>query len=378
MRANYQIIETLPALETIVQVLEKEESVGVDLEADSMYHFQEKVCLLQLSTKRINIIVDPLRIQNLSLLKPLFTNHHIKKIFHGADYDVRSLYRDFAIEINHLFDTQLASIFLGIKETGLEAVLQKKFNATLDKRFQRKDWSKRPLPDDMIAYAASDVHYLVPLAEILEKELREKGRLHWVQEECEYLSKVRSSQNNQESLYLNFKGAGRLKPRNLAVVEALLQYRMKIAKRKDKPLFKIFSNQALMQLAAATPKTLKHLEKIRAISLKQIKMFGEDLVDTINAALNIPESQLPVYPHKKAPVLKPAVPRRLKSLKAWRDAKAKALEFDPTILLNKAQLSVLAMENPSDIESLKKIKEMKKWQINEFGEDILSVLKQRM
>lgn len=377
MEANYQIVETLGELELIVKILEKEEAVGVDLEADSMYHFQEKVCLLQLSTKDKNIILDTVQIQDLALLQPLFAHQRIKKIFHGADYDVRSLYRDFNIEINHLFDTQLASMFLGIKETGLEAVLYKRFNATLDKKYQRKDWSKRPLPDDMIAYAANDVNYLVPLAELLEKELREKGRLHWVQEECEYLSNVRSAQNNQKPLYLNFRGAGRLQPRNLAVLEDLLQYRMEIAKRKNKPLFKIFRNQALMQLATAMPTTLKRLVKIKALGYKQIDMYGKELIATINNALNIPEKQLPVYPHKKAPVLEPAVPKRLKALKAWRDATAKALEFDPTILINKALLNSIAIENPTDIGSLNKIKEMKKWQKTEFGKDIISILKQR-
>jgi ribonuclease D len=377
MVANYQIIETLAELAPLVRILEKEDTIGVDLEADSMYHFQEKVCLLQLSTKRNNIIVDTLQIQDLALLQPLFADRHIKKIFHGADYDIRSLYRDFKIEINHLFDTQLASMFLGAKETGLEAVLQKRFNANLDKKYQRKDWSKRPLPGDMIAYAANDVHYLVPLAQILEKELKEKGRLRWVHEECEYLSRVRPAQNNQKPLYLNFKGAGRLQPKSLAVLEALLKYRMKIAKKKDKPLFKIFRNQALMPLATKIPTTLKHLAKIKILSRTQIEMYGKELLATINSALSIPDKKLPVYPHKKAPVLEPAVPKRLKALKAWRDATAKALEFDPTILLNKALLNLIAIQNPTDIKSLNKIKEMKKWQKSEFGKDIVNILKQR-
>jgi len=125
MEANYQFIEIDSELEKIARSLEKGKVIAVDLEADSMYHLKEKVCLIQMATKRNSILIDPLQIRNLSSLKPLFSNKNIKKIFHGADYDIRSLYRDFKIKVNNLFDTELACRFLGIKETGLSSV--KKF-----------------------------------------------------------------------------------------------------------------------------------------------------------------------------------------------------------------------------------------------------------
>jgi len=161
---DYQLIETLSELKTVADLFKKEKAIAIDLEADSMYHFKEKVCLVQMATHDINVVIDPLKIYDLSPLKPLFENRGIKKIFHGADYDVRSLYRDFKININNLFDTQLACMFLGIRETGLEAVVKKWFKVGLDKKYQRKDWSKRPLPWDMMAYAAKDTLYLLPLA----------------------------------------------------------------------------------------------------------------------------------------------------------------------------------------------------------------------
>lgn len=349
--------------------------IGVDLEADSMYHFQEKVCLLQMATKRINIIVDPLAIPDLSMLKPIFANHRITKVFHGADYDVRSLYRDFNVDINNLFDTQLAAMFLGLKETGLEAVIQERFNVTLEKKYQRKDWSRRPLPLEMLAYAANDVSYLIPLAENFENELRKKGRLQWVREECGCLSKVRPVQNSQNPLYLNFKGSGRLAPRDLAVLERLLQYRKKIAAQKDKPLFKIFRNQTLLTLAIEKPAHKKSLEKIRALSPKQIGMYGDDVIETIRQALILPEKKLPVYPRKRAPLLKPAVPERLKALKAWRNARAMALGIDPAVLFNRTLLGAIAVENPRHIQALSKIPNIKNWQKKEFGQEIIGVLR---
>jgi len=187
----YHIIDSLSGLKEAAAALKKEKTIAVDLEADSMYHFKEKVCLVQMASTTLNLLIDPLSIMDLSPLKPLFSDTKIKKIFHGADYDVRSLYRDFKIEINNLFDTQLASMFLGIRETSLNAVVQSRFGVVLDKKYQKKDWSIRPLPKEMTDYAVQDVMYLIPLAKILEKELKKKKRLDWVKEECHGLSKVR-------------------------------------------------------------------------------------------------------------------------------------------------------------------------------------------
>ena len=374
-KLNYQIVDTISGLEDFARSLEKEKIAAVDLEADSMFHFKEKVCLVQIATKRINVIIDTLQIKDLSSLKPFFANRDIKKIFHGADYDVRSLYRDFRIKINNLFDTQLACMFLGLNGTGLDAVIQQRFNIKLDKRFQKKDWSKRPLPDEMIEYAAGDAIYLFPLAKILEKELAEKGRLSWVYEECAILSKVRPPALNNNPLYLKFKGAGRLNRRCLAVLESLLLFRRKIAKKKDRPLFKIFSNASMMKIAIKKPVNLKELEKIKALSARQIDMHGNALIKTINSALEIPEKDLPVYPRGKAPVIKPEVIERTVALKAWRDKKAKALEIDPALLLNKALMNTIAVQNPLDTNDLKEMKGMKNWQKNEFGKDITVVLR---
>lgn len=372
---NYKIIENQVDLANIIKSFEGEKNIAFDLEADSMFHFKEKVCLLQMAANEINILIDPLKNKDLSLLKPLFLNRDIKKIFHGADYDVRSLYRDFSIEINNLFDTEIACRFLGFKETGLGTVLQKRFDVSLDKKYQKKNWSQRPLPDSMIEYAAKDTIYLAPLASILEKELEKKGRLDWVLEECENLSKVRHVLWNGEPLFLRFKGAGRLMPKSLAVLETLLQFRMEIAEKKDRPLFKIFGNDSLMKLAVAKPVTLRSLKALNALSPKQISMYAEALTDRICNALKIPEDKLPRYPRKRMPVLGSGVSKRIKRLKVWRDSMAQQLEIDPGIVCNKALMSAIAVENPSDTGKLEAIKEMKNWQKKEFGKDVVDFLK---
>jgi ribonuclease D len=372
---DYQLIETFSELKTVADLFKKEKAIAVDLEADSMYHFKEKVCLIQMAKHDINVVIDPLKIHDLSPLKPLFENRSIKKIFHGADYDVRSLYRDFKININNLFDTQLACMFLGIRKTGLEATVKKWFKVNLDKKYQRKDWSKRPLSEDMMAYAAKDTLYLLPLAKILEDKLKKLGRLSWVNEECRYLSRVRPASPNHEPLYLKFNGAGRLDLRSLAVLEALLQYREKMGIKEDRPLFKIFGNSSLMKLVTTKPVNLSLVETTKALSPRQIRMHGDAVIDIINKVLKMSRDSLPVYPHKKVLPPPAKVPKRVKAIKAWRDTVANNLNIDPSLLFNKALLNAIASKNPKDRKSLESIKGMKNWQKNEFGEKIISILK---
>ncbi len=367
-------IATYSELERFANRLAKQRIIGVDLEADSMYHFREKVCLIQIATSHTTAVIDPLQLDNLTVLKPVFKRRDILKVFHGADYDIRSLYRDFKISINNLFDTELACRFLGFKETGLEAVLKKRYNVRLDKKYQRKDWSKRPLPQEMIAYAAKDVRYLIPLAKSLQQELKNKGRLGWVEEECHHLSRVRPANNNSRPLFVAFKGAGKLGPRGLAVLEELLQMRKKIALRQDKPLFRIIGNKSLLKLAEARPQNLTKLKKSEILGSKQFDRYGSSIMAAVTKAQQIPTKNLPKYPRKTAPMVPAIVAKRVKELRTWRDRMAEQLKVDPAIICTKALISAIAVQKPVNKSSLSKIKGLKNWQVTEFGRDIINIL----
>lgn len=139
------MITTQAGLEELALRLGREPVIACDLEADSLHHYREKVCLLQFSTPDYSALVDPLAVTDLSPLAPVMADPKIRKIFHGADYDMRSLHRDFGIEVENLFDTMIACQFLGEKEVGLAAALKKRFGVELDKQFQKADWSQRLL-----------------------------------------------------------------------------------------------------------------------------------------------------------------------------------------------------------------------------------------
>ncbi len=371
---SYRFIRTPAELERFVSHISQEKILAVDLEADSMFHFQEKVCLLQMAGNGENVVIDPLEVNDLSSLAPVFKDKAVCKVFHGSDYDVRSLYRDFSIEINNLFDTQLASMFLGERETSLGAVVCNRFGIQLDKRYQKKDWSQRPLPEGMIEYAASDVYHLIPLARMLMDELEEKGRLDWVKEECDYLSDVRPMENGMDPLFLRFRGAGRLPRRNLAALEGLLQYRRELAAKKDRPLFKVFSNTTLLKIATEMADSPQAMETARCLSAKQIRIYGKPLSAIVKKAKALDEKDLPTYPRKRRPSMSSKVPERIKVIKDWRDRLADNLGLDPALLFNKALMTAIGVKKPADRKGLRAVEGIRNWQVETFGKDILKVL----
>ena len=372
---DYLHVENRDALFESVSILEKETVIGVDLEADSMFHYQEKVCLLQFSTPSCNILVDPLAVKDLSPLAPIFKSPEILKIFHGADYDIRSLYRDFEIEVNGLFDTQIAARFLGLRDIGLASLLKGKLNITLKKKYQKKDWSQRPLPAPMLEYAVHDTCHLLSLWEILMTELRKTDRLSFVEEECQLQTTVRSPVPGNEPMFLKFNGAGRLDRRSLAVLEALLQLRDQVAKRRDLPLFKVIGNPQVMALAKRKPVKMRDLQNIRGFSHKQIDRLGAAILKAVIPVLSLPEKALPVYPRKRSESISPRVGERLKHLKEWRDQRGSEMGVDPALVCTNAQAKNLALSNPHDPDDIREILGIKNWQREQFGTEICGVLK---
>ena len=372
---DYLHVENRDALLKVANILQKESVIGVDLEADSMFHYQEKVCLLQFSTPSCNILVDPLAVRDLSPLAPVFKSPEIRKIFHGADYDIRSLYRDFEIEVNALFDTQIAARFLGLRDIGLASLLNEKMNITLKKKYQKKDWSQRPLPVPMLEYAVHDTCHLLSLTQILMAELRKTGRLPFVEEECQLQTAVRSAVPNDEPLFLKFNGAGRLDRRSLAVLEALLQFRDQTARRRDLPLFKVIGNSQIMALAKRKPVKMDNLQDIRGFSWKQINQLGAAILKTVRPALALSENELPVYPRKRSEKISPKVGDRMKRLKEWRDQRGREMGVDPAIICTNAQAKALALSNPYIPDDLKELLSIKNWQREQFGHEICGILK---
>ena len=369
------ILTTQGEVSELARRLAEQTIIAIDLEADSLHHYRDKVCLLQVSTPEETLLIDTLRCGHLDPLRSVLGNPSIRKLFHAADYDLRCLRRDFNLEVDGLFDTMISAQLLGEEKIGLADLLGKYFDVKLDKRFQRADWSQRPLSSEMLAYAAEDTNHLFRLAELLEARLRELGRWEWATEEFGYQEQVQFAVNGGP-LFMKIKGAGRLERSQLGILEQLLLWRETEAERRDCPPFKVIGNRELLALAQTAPTSPQGLKQTEGLSPRHIDRLGKKLLAVIQKALAIPAEELPSFP-RQAPRFQrdPKVDARFDLLKKWRKSTAAALHLDPGVLINNALLEELARACPRSSADLEKVAAMKNWQRRELGAGILDQLR---
>jgi ribonuclease D len=366
-------IDTPEGLARLAGELRGLPALAVDLEGDSLHHYGEKVCLLQVSSPGGDWLVDTLAVGNLGPLADLLADPAVRKVFHAGDNDIRAIHRDFGVGVRNVFDTLVACQFTGEEKIGLADVLKKTFGLEVDKRLQKADWSIRPLTPAMMDYAAGDTRHLLPLADILEARLREVGRHEWAAEEFVLLEGARQS-TQEGPFFLRFKGAGHLPPRSLAALERILVWRDETARKRDVPPFRILGNDPIFEVAKALPKTPAELKEVTYVTPPVLERHGRKLLDLVAAALALPDGELPVYPRGERLERDLEAEKRLEKLKAWRVGEAARYGMSPGILINNALLEELSRRPPLSAADLSGFPLMKGWQRAALGPGILSAL----
>jgi ribonuclease D len=376
--SDYEIITQRPELERLAKQLLREEVVAFDTEADSFYHYFDKVCLVQVATRHGCWLVDPIALGGAAELAPLgavFASPKVKVLFHAAEYDIYVLKRDCGFEFTNLFDTMVSAQLLGYPAIGLSALVEKHFGVSLPKDEQRSDWSRRPLTEKQLRYAASDVRYLIQLAETLEGELREAGRFDWAKNDFETLCGRRWPDREFDELgYLRITGARALDPVALAVLRELYLLRDQRSREIDRPPFKVLGNRTLLEIAREKISDLDSLAEIKGITDLILKRLGKDLVAAVKKGLRKPHGPIPRLDTSVRRRMDRPTEKRLAALKEWRGPRARSLALDPGVLCPNAALEAIAWASPAAAEDMKGITELKDWFVREFGEEIVGVL----
>jgi ribonuclease D len=256
------VIDTPARLQALLPELSGEPYLAIDTESNGYYAYFEHICLIQISTETRDYIVDPLGAGNLDGLGRLAANPAVEKIMHAASNDIAGFKRDFHFHISNVFDTALAAKLLGIEQLGLSRIIQQRFGVTLNKKWQRCDWGRRPLSQEQLEYARLDTHYLITLRHQLAEELRQRSL--WDQAQ-EMFAKA-CAQEIPERIF-DPKGFRRIHGfRNLSraskqVLQALHQYRDRRARQLDRAPFRILSNEVLLRMAIQHPLNLDELQK---------------------------------------------------------------------------------------------------------------------
>jgi len=363
-------VDNIYALDSMMDHILLEPIVAVDTESNSLFAYQERVCLIQLSTKSRDYLVDPIAISDLSRLNDLFSSDHIEKVFHASDYDMVCLKRDFGYEFRNLFDTMIAGRTLGMNSVGLAAMLQTFFNLQVDKRYQRANWGQRPLKDEMLEYARKDSHYLIALRDLLVKKLVEVQRLELVKEECAYLAKHTQPLQNHTADMWRIRGVNQLNTRQQAALQSLYDFREELAKEKNKPPFKIISNQALLEIARSFPKYHKQLENISFLSKNHIHQYGNGLLDAIKRS-----ERIVVKDRENHNRYDDVVQMLKERLNDWRRDKGVSLGVPSDVIISKDMLNKVAEVNPQSMYALKQLLQDLPVRFEHYGREIFDVIK---
>ncbi len=351
--------------------------LAADTEAAGYHRYHDRICLLQLSTREQTTLLDTLAVRDIAPLKPYFADPAIEIIFHDADYDLRLLSRDYGVEVRGLFDTKIAAQLLGEPAFGLGNLLEKFLAIKVEKKYQRADWAQRPLPPELLEYAAEDTRYLPALRDALKRALEEKGRLHWAEEEFRIEEQVHWAPSDTPSdPFLRLKGTRELRPRQLAALRELYNWREAVAAERDRASFRIIANEALLGIAREMPATTAELAAVRELAPPFVERFGPELLAAVKRAQALPESALPVRPRGPGrPPPDPAFDALMERLKAARDKAADELGLDRGFLMPRSQLEELARGRPRSLDALREMPGIRRWQAEAVGEPLLEVLR---
>ena len=362
-------VDEQSSFQQMIAKLSAESRIAVDTESNSLHAYRERVCLIQFSTPDTDFLVDPFSIRDMSPLAPFFANPVIEKIFHAAEYDLICLRRDFGFRFARLFDTMQAARILGYPFVGLDNILLEKFDVKIDKRHQKADWGARPLTPQQIDYARQDTRYLFQLRDLLEGQLREKGRWELAQEDFAIAANVDMPKERLIGSSLRrFAARKDITPRELTILYELCNARDQIAERLDRPAFKVISDDTLLFIARKIPEDQAALAEV-GLSSKQVRLWSSIILDATRRGLEAPLV-------KREPPLRPsdAMLKRLDKLKNWRKNIAKQMNVESDIVLPKPYLNLLAENPPKNLHELELLMSHSPWRFAQYGKQIVKLL----
>ncbi|MFH0799247.1 MAG: HRDC domain-containing protein [Pseudomonadota bacterium] len=361
-KTQYAIIKTTSEIEALSSRVRGAERVAVDTEADSLHHYFEKVCLIQLTLAGENYIVDPLAGADLASLISALADKTL--ILHGADYDLRMLASSLGFRAQgEIFDTMIAARLLGYKEIGLAALVLHHFGVTLPKRGRKSDWSRRPLTLEQLSYASDDTRYLEPLADKLRDELEAKGRLGWHREACAAMVRAAGEvrEKDPEDDW-RIKGTAALSSKEMAFVSEIWKWREDEAQRVDLPPFKILMNEQIVAMATGSAASGGGQEIPRGAKLPR-NCTGPRLAALHRAIEKARKMTQADWPRKRKS--KRGEPCSMEVVDALRSeclhiAKANGLE--PSLLAPRALLASIARSRPASMQQMIAEGPMMNWQ----------------
>ena len=363
-----QYIDTPGQLATLCEQIKKEPWLALDTEFLREKTYYPKFCLLQIATPEWVACIDPIALPQLETLFEAIYNPAIVKVFHSCRQDLEIFFQWTGKLPSPIFDTQVAAPLLGFQDNpGYAMLVSSLLSVNLNKAHTRADWSKRPLTEAELEYAADDVIYLCQIYQIMVQKLTALGRIDWLKNDFAELTNPALYKVDPETAWFKIKGKNKLTGKQLSIIQTLAQWREKIAQAEDRPKSWLLRDELLFDLAKLQPETVQELANVRGINERSVNRYGKELCQLITAAKNRP----PVPLHEKDRSAKKSQQEEaiLDILTALVRVRAEENALNPTILASRKDLEELLSNGDDECPLLHG------WRYTMAGKELVGLLK---
>ena len=366
------LITTTNSLSELCNKLKESEYVTVDTEFIREKTYWPDLCLIQIADNKNAAVVDVLS-PNINI-EPLLNIMHdpkILKVFHAARQDLEIFFKLTNRLPQPLFDTQIAAMVCGFGDSvGYDTLVNKITGKIIDKSSRFTDWSLRPLTQKQIDYALGDVTHLRLVYENLNQHLLEGDRSEWLREEVEKLNDTSIYQTSPPDAWKRLKSRN-TNPRFLGVLKELASWREKEAQKKNIPRNHVIKDEALVEIAQSTPKSLKNLTRIRGLGQRTAEGYvGQSLLKAVEVGENIPSNQCPQVPRR------PSIPKNIGPITDYLKVLLK-MKCDEHGIAQKLIANSADIEKLAAFGSKAGVAAISGWRKNLFGEDAINLIEGR-
>ena len=359
----FELLTTSDQVSELARTLSHEDSIAIDTESNSRHRYPERVCLVQVATSSSVYLIDPIAVADMKPIGEVLADDRVVKVIQAAHNDILCLDREWGFRIRNLFDTSIGARFVGMKRTGLSALIEDLLGVRVpkDARIQKSDWSHRPMSTEALNYAATDVWYLLRIREALEGRLQTLSRSLWVSEECSRLEELRYVAPDPDTAFLSLKGSSRLSGQEKAVLKRLFMSRDAEARRRNRPPYYVLSHETLIYLASNPATDLAQIPSIRG---QVDSRFGRQLRSSLDSGQTDPPIRNPV--RRRAEQATQVEIDRLQKLQEWRTGQGSRLSIDPALVWPMVSLERLG-KAPQTLAAELQSPDVRRWQREQFA-----------
>lgn len=299
---SYTIVTTADELTQCCEALTGSAFLALDTEFLRERTYYPKLALIQVANETSTYVIDPLALDNLDAFFNLINNPEITKVLHSARQDYEIFFHLQGKLPAPIFDTQIAASLLGYGEQiGYANLIKSLLNIEVDKSQTRTDWTRRPLNNKQLAYAASDVIHLAEVYPMMLNKLEELGRTDWLIDDFEQLTQAETFQVDKRTMWKKIKSANRLPAKKLSIVQELADWRESRAIELNRPRKHVLSDDVIVDIANQQPSSVVELKQIRQINHRLNDQELKQLLACIDTGRNKPEAEWPRFERAQKP-----------------------------------------------------------------------------